>query len=309
MTGEVAARSEGADRESSRGLALAVVVYALILIAKTGAWLASGLLALLAEALHTLADLVISAFLLLAARWSRRAPDAEHSFGHGRAQNVAALVAATLFISFTSLRLVEEAVPKLLRPHPGEHGNIEVAIVVLAGSMLVAGVPLLQLLRERRRGAAAKAQLVELVNDQLGLVAALVGTVLVLDGVWWADPVAALVVAAIIAVNAVALFRENSDLLLGRTPGNEVVARLGAVIRSAPGVITLHGLRAEWVGPGAIHADVHIEVEPRLTVVEGNAIAREVRRRVEGETECRFLTVHLDPAGVLAAPPAAAPPT
>jgi divalent metal cation (Fe/Co/Zn/Cd) transporter len=73
----------------------------------------TGVMALFAEALHTLSDIFISGFLLVATLWSRKKADEVHMFGYGRAQNVAALVAATLFISFTSLKLYEEAIPRL----------------------------------------------------------------------------------------------------------------------------------------------------------------------------------------------------
>jgi divalent metal cation (Fe/Co/Zn/Cd) transporter len=69
-------------------------------------------MALLAEALYTLSDTFIPSFLLVALIYSRKGPDEAHMFGHGRTQNVAALVAATLFISFSSYKLYEEAIPR-----------------------------------------------------------------------------------------------------------------------------------------------------------------------------------------------------
>lgn len=130
-------------------------------------------MALFAEALHTLSDIFISGFLLLAAWYSRRAADEPHMFGYGRAQNIASLVAATLFISFTSVELYREAIPRLLAPEPAVYESLPFALTVIVGSMALAVVPLWKLLRQPTRGAAAKAQLIELVNDQLGLLAAL----------------------------------------------------------------------------------------------------------------------------------------
>src|SRR5512137_2013518 len=117
------------DREI-RSLYLTVGIYAFIIIIKLVAYFSTHVMALLAESFHTLSDLFISGFLLVALLWSRKAADKEHMFGHGRAQNVAALLAATLFISFTSYKLYEEAIPKLLKPVSGIHENLPLAIGV-----------------------------------------------------------------------------------------------------------------------------------------------------------------------------------
>ena len=97
-----------------RGIGLALLTYLAVFALKLGAYFTTGVMVLLAEALHTLSDIFISAFLLVALLWSRRKADAIHMFGYGRAQNVAALVAATLFISFTSYKLFEAVHPLLV---------------------------------------------------------------------------------------------------------------------------------------------------------------------------------------------------
>lgn len=86
-------------------------MYAVLLAAKLLAYVATDVLAMLAEALYTVSDIFIAGFLLLALHWSRHPPDERHPFGYGRAQAAAGLVAATLFISFTALRLYEEGGP------------------------------------------------------------------------------------------------------------------------------------------------------------------------------------------------------
>jgi len=219
-----------------RGLKLALGVYILIFALKLAVYLMSGVMALLAEALHTLSDIFVSGFLLAAALYSRKKADATHMFGYGRSQNVAALVAATLFISFTSFELYKEAIPRLFQPAEATYQNLNLAIGVLLVSMVIAAAPLVTLFRQKTRGAAAKAQLTELFNDELGLVAALLGTLFIGWGVPIADPLAAIFVATIIAYNAIGLFRENLSFLLGRSPGPEYLATLERQARSVEGL-------------------------------------------------------------------------
>ena len=278
-----------------RGLKLSLVVYVLIFGLKLAVYFASGVMALLAEALHTLSDIFISAFLLAATILAAKDPDATHRFGHGRAQNVAALVAATLFISFTSLKLFEEAIPRLFRHEEAAHRNLPLVLGVLAFSMLIAAAPLISMLRSKARGAAAKAQLMELVNDEMGLLAALLGTLFVMGGYPIADPIAALVVASIIGLNAVGVFRENASYLLGRSPEPEYLQAMEEAACAVPGVLGVENLRAEYIGPDTVHAGMHLLVDPDITVREADRIAELVRESVSpcgGKGHC---FIHVEP--------------
>lgn len=277
-----------------RGLKLTLALYLFIFALKLSAYFLTGVMALMAEAFHTLSDIFISGFLLVATLYSRKEPDRAHMFGHGRAQNAAALVAATLFISFTSYKLYEEAIPRLFRPEEADYRNLPLAVGVIVVSMVIAAVPLFQLFAQRQRGATAEAQLLELVNDELGLLAALVGTLFVLWGRPLADPIAAIVVATIIAYNGVRLLLENFSSLLGRSPGPKVLGQIEDLARSVPGVLGVHGLRAEYVGPEAIHAGMHIEVDRGLTVEEANRIADQVYERVHAGLKAGYCYIHVD---------------
>lgn len=285
----------------TQGLKVALGIYATVFVLKLSVWFASGVMAVFAEALHTLSDLFISTFLLAAAIWSRRSADDVHQFGHGRAQNAAALAAAVLFISFTSYKLYEEAIPHLFTPVASNYQNLDLVLAVLLVSVVLAAIPLLILRRASGPGAAAKAQARELVNDELGLIAAIVATVGIAEGEPLLDPIAAIIVATIIAYGAVGLLRENLSVLLGASPSPEDLAKIRAVARSVDGVQGVHDLRAEYIGPRALHADFHIEVAADRTVREANEIVREVHSRVRREADCEYCYVHVDPAPEVAA--------
>ena len=111
-------------KESSgvRGLQLTLAVYIVIFAMKLTVYLMSGVMALLAESLHTLSDIFITGFLLFATYYSRKRADQVHMFGYGRAQNVAALVAGTVMV-----RLHEEVIGDYCTVHvdPAEPENRE----------------------------------------------------------------------------------------------------------------------------------------------------------------------------------------
>ncbi|MDL1944832.1 cation transporter [Chloroflexi bacterium CFX2] len=285
-------------KESSdiRTLKIALGAYFLVFALKLVVYFMSGVMALLAEALHTLSDIFVTGFLLFAAYYSRRSADQEHMFGYGRAQNIAALVAATLFISFTSYKLYEESIPRLFTSHEAEYQNLWLAIGVIVLSMVIAAVPLIQLYLQKTRGAAAKAQFLESINDELGLVAALIGTLFILWDMSIADPIASIVVATIIAYNGFKLFRENWSLLLGRSPGPNYLNKMQSIALSTPGVLGVHDLRAEYIGPDTVHAGMHIEVARGTPVEEADRISEEVNKRIHTDMEAGFCVIHVDPA-------------
>ncbi|NJD30232.1 MAG: cation transporter [Chloroflexi bacterium] len=279
-----------------RALKLAVGLYAVIFIAKLVTFQVTGVMSLFAEAFHTLSDIFIAGFLLVAALYSARRADERYMFGYGRAQNVGALVAAILFISFTAYKLYEEAIPRLFASEAATYENLWVALAVLVANLAIIGWPFVGLLRRRDRGAAAKAQLMAYLNDVLGISAAIVGTLFVMAGVAIADPIASLVVATIIAIDGIVLFRENVGFLLGRSPGNEYLSHLEDLARSVPGVVDVHEIRAEYVGPDVVHAGLHVAVAPGIQIEEADRIGSEVRRRIHDSSESDTCVVQVEPA-------------
>lgn len=283
-----------AEKNELRSLKLACAVYFVIFLLKLIVYLHTGVLALLAESLHTLTDVLVSVFLILAILYSRKRANARHMYGYGRTQNVAALVAATVFISVTSYKLLEEAIPHLFNAKTDYH-DLHLVIGTIIISMLIATTPLISLWKQKAKGAAAKAQFIELINDELGLVAVLISTFLVMKGYPLADPIATIVVACIIAINALRLFRENASYLLGQSPGPEFLAKLSQLARSVPGVLDTHQPKAEFVGPNIVSASLHIVLANGTHIEKADKIAEEVEALICQKTACTYCIVHTDP--------------
>jgi cation diffusion facilitator family transporter len=182
------------------------------------------------------------------------------------------------------------------RSEEASYDNVGVAFAVLVISMALAAAPLVALLRNPTRGPAAKAQMWELVNDQLGLVAALAGTSLAIAGFDRADPIAAVVIATIISWKAISLLRENLSLLIGRAPDRDVLDTIERIALGTPGVVGLHDLRAELLGPDAIHLGMHIDVAPGTAIEDADGIAKAVRIAIHDTLPGAYCVIHVDPA-------------
>jgi len=286
--------AHGSGSDDTRGMWIALGGYAVLFAVKLAAFFLTHLGVMFAEAMHSMADMLIAAFLLIAAWVSARPADEEFRFGYGRAQNIAALVAATIFISFTSFETLRESVPKLFLPPEGPHPGIPLAIGVILISVVISALPVVAIMRQRERGAASKAQLIEGVNDEIALLAALGGIVLVAKGFPMADPIASIAVALVIAFNAVVLWRENAALLMGASPEPAFYDRIKEIAFGVVGVRQVHAVIAEQVGE-QIHLGMHVEVRRGIPIEEADTIADAAHDAICEAFADIWVVVHVDP--------------
>jgi len=281
----------------TRGIKIALIGYSILVILQIATYFLTNVLVLFAQALEMLSDVLVSSFLLLSIYWSRKPADEFHMFGHGRAQNVAALVSATILIFFMSIETFREAIPKLFQAHEtSEFQDTNLALIVILVGMFVIAIPTVDILRSKAKDASIKAQLVSLLKDEVSYIAALIAIVLVTQGYYLADPLASTFVAAVIALGGLYLFKDNVHYLVGRAPRKEFMEKVELMAKSVNGVLGVHDLRAEYVGPGIVHTGFHIEVAKGTAVEEADRIAHEVEERVSRETGCQHCVIHVDPA-------------
>jgi len=232
----------------TRGIKIALIGYLILVVVQLATYYFTGILVLLAQALEMLSDVLISTFLLLSTFLSKKPADEFHMLGHGRAQNVAAFVSATILISFMSLETFREAIPKFFQAETSEFQNINLALIVILVGMFVVAIPIMDIFRTKAKGASLKAQLVALLKDEFSYVVGLIAVVFVGQGYHLADPLASTIVATVIAISGLYLLKDNVHYLLGRAPSREFVEKVESIAKSVKGVLGLHDLKAEYVG-------------------------------------------------------------
>ncbi len=247
-----------------------------------------------------LSDIMVSAFFLLSYYWSKKPADKFHMFGHGRAQNVAAMISATILVFFVSLEAFREAVPKLFEAMSiSSFQETSYAIIVIIISMIVMAVPSILILKTEGKGASAKGQLVALLKDEVSFIVALIAVIFVSWGYYVADAIASFFVASIIAFGGIYLLRDNVHYLVGRAPPRDFFEKVETTARSVQGVQSIHDLKAEYVGPRIIQASLHIVVKNGTPVEVADRIAHEVEKKVGELAHCQYCVIHVDPEVVL----------
>lgn len=279
----------------TRGIKIALIGYLVLVALQLAAYHLTGILVLLAQAFEMLSDVLISAFLLLSASWSRKPADEFHMFGHGRAQNVAALVSAVILIAFMSLETFREAIPKFFQTEASEFQNITLALIVIVAGMIVVAIPIIDIFRTKARGASVKAQLVSLLKDEVSYIAGLIAVILMGQGYYIADAIASVFVGAVIALGGVYLFKDNVHYLIGRAPEKEFLQKVELTAKSVKGVLGVHDIKAEYVGPDIVHTGFIIEVARDTLIEEADRISHEVQEKVSRETGCQHCVIHVEP--------------
>jgi cation diffusion facilitator family transporter len=268
---------------------------AILFILQLTVYFSSNILILLAGAFDSFSDILLSAFLLISIQWSRKPADEIHMFGHGRIQNVASLVIATIFILFLPIETFQAAIPKLFQPAGGDLHNINLALIVTGLAIVIYAIPLWDILRTKIRGSVLKTQLYAIIEMEFAFIASFISIILVAKGVWIADPITSIFIGIIIALTGIKLFVENAQFLIGKAPPQEFFNRITAVAMSVKGVLRVHDLKADYVGPNMVYTGFHINIANGTPIEMADRIAEEVQARVQKETYCKFCIIHIDP--------------
>jgi cation diffusion facilitator family transporter len=264
---------------------------------------------ILADGLHSLSDLVTDAAVIAGLRASQKPADPDHPYGHRRISTLvalfigAALLAAAAYIAYNGVRL--------FRGHVAGHTSLPVRPAVPL-CVALASVLVKELLFRLTRRVGRQTEDPSLVanawhhrSDAFSSVAAAAGLGGVLMGgsAWrFLDPLMAIVLSAFLVVIAVRLLASSAAELVDRAPEAARLAGLSRAVAGTAGVRSYHAVRARQVG-GKVEMDVHVQVDPELTVREGHDIASAVRSEVQkADPKVVEVIVHVEPADESAAP-------
>lgn len=291
-----AARPEDSAAATRLITTLSVLTAVILIAIKAVAWRMSDSVSVLASLADSGLDLVASLATFWAVRYAAVPPDAEHRFGHGKAEAFASLFQAGLV--FASAALVgREAVVRFLNPAPVAEGTWAVAVmaisIVLTGLLVAAQTRAL-----KTTGSVAVAgDRAHYFADLASNAAALVG---VAGAFWlglpWLDAAAGLFVALWLAWGAVQVLREASDHLMDASLPVEARARIVQLATADPRLTSVHQLRTRVSGPYVL-VQMHADLDPALTLEEAHQIMVEAENRILAEFPAADILIHPDPRG------------
>ncbi len=273
-----------------------IAASALITLAKGAAGLATGSLALISDAAHSLLDVAATTMTWFAVRAANRPADEEHHYGHGKYESLAALV-ETAFLFLLSGAVAFEGVRRLLAGESGVEANWA-AVGVLIGAIVIDVWRWRQLKR-----VAAETGSEALEADALHFSSDLVNSVLVLAalgaaalGYPQADALVAIFVALFIAVAGFRLAQRTIGTLLDAAPKG-LAERVKAEAERVAGVVSVARVRVRPAG-GRVFGELLVRVPRALPLENVAAIKRKVAQAIEDELPGSEITVTADPAAL-----------
>ena len=275
-----------------------VGVAAILIAAKIIAWAMTDSVSVLSSLLDSLLDVAASLVNLVAVRHSLTPADAEHRFGHGKAEAVAGLVQSA-FIAGSALLLLSEAMHRLWAPVPVENGLVGIGVMVLSMALTLALVQYQKFVVRRTGSLAVGADRLHYASDFLlngGVMVSLAASMfLAIDIV---DPLCGLAIGAYILRGSWTIGRGSLDHLMDRELPDATRARIVAIARSHPDIKDVHDLRTRANGSN-IHVQLHLEMDGTLTLARAHEAADAVEAAIEAAFPGADVMAHMDPDNVV----------
>jgi cation diffusion facilitator family transporter len=289
----VEARQSSAARLAAGSVAVAVAVLAL----KAIAWWVTGSVALYADALESIVNVAAALAALLAVRLSALPADANHPYGHSKAEYFSAVLEGALII-VAALLILHEAWAAFQAPRAPGQAGIGLAVAAVASGINAVWAMFLTRRGKALRSPALMADARHLWSDVVTSVGVLVGVGLVaLTGILWLDPLLAALTAVNILFSGWQLLRESVGGLMDEAVPPATMERIRRIVaEQASGAIEAHDLRSRHAGRHTF-LEFHLVVPGDMRVSESHDICDRIEAALKAELEAAIITIHVEPEG------------
>jgi cation diffusion facilitator family transporter len=266
-----------------------------ILALKTFAWWITGSAALYSDALETVVNVAAAALTLGALRFAAKPADANHPYGHDKAEFFAAVIEGALIV-VAALSILDHAWLVWRHPLPIRVPLVGIGLNALATLGNAAWAALLLREGQRGRSPALLADGRHLIADVVASLAVIAGLLIaVLGGALWLDPLLAVAVALYILVSGWRIIRTSVGGLMDEAPDPEVRQRIRTLVADhATGALEAHDLRTRAAGR-LTFLEFHLVVPGEMRVDEAHAICDRIEEALHKEMDSVVVTIHVEP--------------
>ena len=276
----------------------AIAGNAALAILKIAAGTASGSAALIGDGIDSSADVLVGIITLIIVNIISKPADAEHPWGHGRAETVSTIL-LSFVIFFAGAQLIVSSMSNLIS---GEQQFTPSAMAIIITSISIAGKILLAWsqyrLGKRANSAIIKANAKNMASDVLISLGVLAGLVIsALTGSAYADTIISVLIGAWIIKTAIGIFLEANLELMDGSHDMEPYRVIVRAVNSVEGASNPHRARMRRIA-GLWDIDFDIDVDPNCTVMEAHSIASQVENEIKRNLENVYdIMIHIEPCG------------
>ncbi len=280
-------------KRSVRITIIGVVFNTILFSMKLTGWLLSNSLALVSDAINSLLDIFASVAIFFAVRIALRKADADHPFGHHRAEPIAGLIVAIL-AAILGFEIIKNAFEGFFMEKDLRINLLIFVIVIATIAVKLYLYILFRLEGQKVKSPALLASSMDHRNDILVSFSVLFSNLAAYTGYSVFDSIIALCIGGFIVYSGFRIGMENIDFLMGKVPPAEVMEKLKQSALGVDGVKNIHDVRAHYIGD-IIQAEIHIEVDKSLRTEESHRIAESVKYQLESTEVVDYAFVHVEP--------------
>lgn len=250
---------------------------------------------MIADAVHTLSDLLSDFVVLIANRFAKEKADAGHPYGHFRFETIAVLIIAVLLI-VVGLEIITTSVGRIQNPATMEV-NAGLAFFIALIAILAKELLYRYMAKVAKRvdSTIIMANALHARSDAISSLVVAVGLAAHFFGLSYADLVASLIVGAMIAYMGVKMAWNSLMDLADRSVDKTTLDTITNAIRDTPGLVDFHDLKTRKTGDFVL-VELHLDLPARMTIAEGHDIADEVERRIKDAVPLvNYVMTHFDP--------------
>lgn len=277
-------------------LSAVLISIVLIIIKLLTCWL-TGSISLLASLLDSSIDLLASGLNFFLVRYALKPADNDHTFGHGKAESLAALAQSTFIIGSATIVLLS-SVKSVISPSEIQVPLLGIIISIISTVITAFLVLYQKYVIKLTRSKAIQADMLHYSSDMLMNIAVICALALSWYGVTYADAFFAFFIALYICYNAYQIAYNAIQDLLDRALPDSDNAKIAEIIATYPDVRGFHDLKTRQAGPLKF-IQLHLELDDDMPLIQAHAIADSVEKRISEEFSPATVIIHQDPISVV----------
>lgn len=280
-------------REKKRVAVTSVIAAVFLVVLKLFVGLMTNSLGIISEALHSGLDMVAALITLMAVRIADKPADRDHTFGHGKFENLSAL-AETLLLVITCVWIIYEAIDRLITGETHIEVNFwSYAVIIVAIGVDYGRSRALYRIARKYNSQALEADALHFSTDIWSSAVVLLGLVAAQFGFFFADAVAALVVAFIVIGVSIRLGKRAIENLLDKTP-ETTFTRVSSILEQIEEINHFHDLRVRSSGADTF-VNLNIHVHAGLSIERAHDISHKVEDLIKEAIPRCHVHIHIEP--------------
>ncbi|WP_350343272.1 cation diffusion facilitator family transporter [Proteinivorax tanatarense] len=274
---------------------LAILASIFLVILKLSVGLSANSVSIISDALHSFMDVMASTMTFFAIRFAQKPPDKCHNFGHGKIEDLAAVIQSILIL-LVSITIIRQACIRIIEQN--YITDTTLGIIVMLISILIHSLVVWNMLTvaKRENSIALRANGLHLLTDIITSGGVVVGLIIIhFTGIKILDPIIAMVVAIIIIKTGLSIGRDSLRSLLDSSLNQEDIQKVKKIIDSySPPVVEHHKLRTRKMG-GEKQMDVHIVFPKTMSIKKAHDISNNIQKEIQNNFKEAKIVIHLEP--------------